>query len=556
MTRFVHPRYLASAGPDGLVRSAERLLSHLGFRDVVNVDGPGDQGGDIVARRAGELWVFQAKWKSRPTSTVGADALAEVLSARDSYGAQRAAIITNARASRALLQQRAAFSAAHLEVPIWDGALLPKLADGAHDRITRIVLHPYQEQALRFVLDDLESRSRALLVMATGLGKTFVAGQVVDRHIAENPQAQVLVVAHTKDLVAQLERALWSHLSKETPTQLVTGESPADELSGVTFSTLQTALAASRRGYRASLVVVDEAHHVGESGLYSELLELQASALQLGVTATPWRGDGFDISNAFGTASAQVSIEDGMRLGYLAAVNYRMFGDNLDWDFVRAASKHAYSIRDLNARLFLPGRDEAIADELTVSWHATVRPRGIVFCRTVEHAERMAEILRTRPHWAASRAIHAQMSKRERQMTLLNFRSGKIPLLVAVDVLNEGVDVPDVNILCFARVTHSRRIFIQQLGRGLRIRPGKAAVEVLDFVSDIRRVAALLALKEATASGDVETLHNPRRTQIEFADQDLGSLMQEWIRDAADLETRADESRLQFPDPGRFVHPS
>jgi len=118
-----------------------------------------------------------------------------------------------------------------------------------------------------------------------------------------------------------------------------------------------------------------------------------------------------------------------------------------------------------------------------------------------------------------------------------------------VDILNEGVDVPDVNIICFARVTHSRRIFVQQLGRGLRLRSGKERVTVLDFVSDLRRIAAVLNIKRELEAADVEVLPQAGPSLIEFSDQRVGSLMDEWIKDAADLETAYDEARLQFPDP-------
>ncbi|MFD4434081.1 helicase-related protein, partial [Nocardia sp. NPDC058497] len=158
-------------------------------------------------------------------------------------------------------------------------------------------------------------------------------------------------------------------------------------------------------------------------------------------------------------------------------------------------------------------------------------------------------LLRRTPNWSGALAIHAELPKRERQSRLLAFRSGEVPILTSVDILNEGVDVPDVNILCFARVTHSRRIFIQQLGRGLRLREGKERVAVLDFVSDLRRVAAALNIKRAVAdSADTEELRGITPSRVEFTDQRVASLMEEWIKDAASLETAYDEVRLQFPD--------
>jgi superfamily II DNA or RNA helicase len=118
-----------------------------------------------------------------------------------------------------------------------------------------------------------------------------------------------------------------------------------------------------------------------------------------------------------------------------------------------------------------------------------------------------------------------------------------------VDVLNEGVDVPDVNLIAFLRVTHSRRIFVQQLGRGLRLSPGKDQLKVLDFVTDIRRIAATLDLKRALEAEETEQLRLRMggRSRIEFNDNTAGTLLDHWIKDAASLETAADEVRLQFP---------
>ena len=90
-------------------------------------------------------------------------------------------------------------------------------------------------------------------------------------------------------------------------------------------------------------------------------------------------------------------------------------------------------------------------------------------------------------------------------------------MLIAVDILNEGVDVPNVNIICFARVTHSRKIFIQQLGRGLRIAEEKDKVIVLDFAADTRRLAAVKYLSDKVEDGEIEKLEM-RHNKIHFSD--------------------------------------
>lgn len=540
------------AGRDGasFARDVERLLWHTGFDSVTNVDGAGDQGADIIADRDGERWVFQCKFKS--SGAVGDDALEEVISGLRAYGASRAAVVTNAsftRGAQEAHERRARLTG--VSIRLVDGNLLEQLwADQeCAERLPRHELRPYQASAFAAVRHDLVARGRALLVLATGLGKTVVAGSCVEWIYSDRPKARVLVVAHAKELVEQLERAMWRHLSKSCPTQLLTGESRPPLLDGLTCATIQSALVYAREGYRPDFVIVDEAHHVGADSQFTELLSLCASSRVLGVTATPWRGDGFNVEDVFGQASFKVGIEEGMRLGFLCDVDYRVFADDIDWVFVRQQSRQGYSIAELNSRLFLPQRDEQIRDRLLDVWIKTPRPRGIVFCQSIEHAERMQALLQRVGMWSSAGIIHGGLSRRARQVALMDFRSGASPILIAVDVLNEGVDVPDVNIVCFARVTHSRRIFIQQLGRGLRVSAGKDRVVVLDFISDLRRAACLLKLKRQIAAGS-DVVHLPSSHRIEFEDLQVEGLMTEWMKDAADLDTASDQARLNFPDLG------
>lgn len=553
-TSFVEPGFLREQGPFGFTRQLERLALHLGFTDVVNIDGSRDQGGDLIGTRSGRRWVFQAKWKSSGPAAPGA--IEEVLNAKAYYRADHAVVVTNAHFGPQAYKRQRNLASAGIRVELWSGKELADLyADDNYTipRLPAIQLRPYQIAAFEAVISDLDSSGRALLILATGLGKTIVGGEVIARHFAADPTTKVLVVAPAKPLVEQLERALWHHLPKSVRTNLLTGDHKPDDLRGVTCATIPTALGFARSGYRPTLVMIDEAHHVGEDGQLSELLDLLKGSSQVGVTATPWRGDRFDIRGRFGEPSYTLGIEEGMRLGYLADVRYRLFLDNIDWDFVPQASQYGYTMKDLNARLFLPQRDEAIRDQLITTWRAMTEPRAIVFCRTIEHAERIAAFLSQVPQWKAAESVHAQLDRRERQLRLMRFRNGETPIITAVDILNEGVDIPDVNIICFARVTHSRRIFVQQLGRGLRLREGKSHVEALDFVSDLRRIAAVMNIHSQVAVDEIETLRLAKRgTSFEFSDQRAENLMREWIKDAASLETALDEARLQFPAPEAF----
>lgn len=533
--------------PPAFNRLIERLLWHLAFNEVSNIDGSGDGGADVIGVRNGERWVFQAK--SKRSTLVDSGAVDELRSGLQLFECNRGAVVTNGRFSKTADERSEQLRrATGVDFGLWGGAELVQLFEDEQCalRFSTPDLRPYQVEAFQAARYDLEKRNSAFLVLATGLGKTVIAGTVIDWFLSKQPNARVLVLAHTRDLVDQLERALWRHLPKDVPTQQLQGSEKPEDLPGVTVATVQTAVTYVRHGFRPDFIFIDEAHHTGEGTLFAEILNLCPDAKRLGATATPWRGDEFDVATFFGEPSYKIGIEEGMRLGYLVDVDYRLYVDNVDWNFVAEASKYSYSVGELNHRLFLPQRDERIRDELLDVWLRTIAPRAIVFCQTIDHAERLLKILQGVPAWRKAAALHDRMSKREQKTNLSKFRLGDIPLLVAVDILNEGVDVPDVNIVCFARVTHSRRIFIQQLGRGLRLSPGKTHVSVLDFVSDLKRAKAALDLR-SQVTGDSEDLVLPSSHSITFNDSKVESLLTEWLFDAASLETVADEVRLNFP---------
>jgi len=552
MTGFLSPQALLEGGPRGLSHATERALWHLGFTDVRLIDGAGDEGADLLAVRDREQWVVQCKHSSRGAiDRAGVD---DAERARSRYGADHAVVVTNTSLNATAEARRKSLGSIGINIEAWTGPTLSAIYDQMSAHVpTTYKLRKYQADAADRVEADLTGKGRALLVLATGLGKTVVGGEVIRRHLTADPDAQVLVVAHMKELVEQLEKALWRHLSKDISTQVLSGDSKPTSFHGVTVATVDSVLGLVRTGWRPSLIMIDETHHVGETGMFAQLLDLCSAAQQFGVTATPWRGDKFDITARFGQPSYSLGIAEGMAAGYLVKVDYRMFVDNLDWDFVRHASQHGYSIKELNKALFLPQRDEEIVDQLREAWRDIADPRAILFCQTIEHAERMATLLSgSDQSWRRAAYLHSGLSRQKRQVLLNAFRLGRVPVITCVDVFNEGVDVPDVNLIAFLRVTHSRRIFVQQLGRGLRLREGKESLKVLDFVTDVRRVAAGLGLRRSLAAirgGDIEelALPLPGGSQINFSDETAGSLLDYWIRDAADLETAADEVRLQFP---------
>jgi superfamily II DNA or RNA helicase len=546
---FLDGDRLARGGPRSFLLAIERLLWFLEFDDVRNIDGPHDEGGDLLALRGGYRWVFQAKWKK--TGLVPESAVEEVDAAKAFYQADRAVVATNRSMTAKAARRRDRLRGVGVRVDFWTDSALKKFAAEviAEYVPARPTPRPYQQDAIAKARQAIESDRRALVIMATGLGKTVVAGEVIDWWLHENPSDDVLIVAHVKELVRQLERSTWRHLPRWIPTQSLTGDDRPDRLSGVTCATVQSAVKAIESGWRPGLVVVDEAHHAGEGGYFQALLDGTEGSPVLGLTATPWRGDEYDIATHFGKPVFTMGIAEGMARGYLAEVDYRLFVDELDWTAVSDASERGLTVKELNRRLFLPQRDEAVVDTLRDAWQDTINPRAIVYCRTINHAEEVAQFLRE-AGWRRAACINTNLSVRDRDLMMSEFRDGRIPILTAVDIFNEGVDVPDVNILCFLRVTHSRRIFVQQLGRGLRLAPGKESVKVLDFVSDVRRIAATLDLQRSLNRLEDSEIERVELSQpmVKFSEPEIGSLMQEWLRDAAALEDADDAARLQFPE--------
>jgi superfamily II DNA or RNA helicase len=158
----------------------------------------------------------------------------------------------------------------------------------------------------------------------------------------------------------------------------------------------------------------------------------------------------------------------------------------------QSKSKKKYTIKDLNKKLFLPERDDKILDitDNDKTWNEHSIKRAIIYCASINHAQGMEDLLRERGYLA--RCLHSTLDSRESEDRLRKFRQGKIQILTAMNMLNEGVDVPEVDLIVFLRVTHSRIIFLQQLGRGLRLSEGKEKVIVLDFVADLKRIAATI----------------------------------------------------------------
>jgi len=569
---FISEQSLASISWQAFERVVCRLLLIEGYEGVRLVGQSSDHGADVIAHKNGKRWLFQIKrWKNK----VGVAVLDETLEALRVYRADIPVIVApNGFDDRAREHQRVLLSRS-VPLQLWDrAALLARVA-----RLDDKPPHPpqpreYQEQAIRVTVQAWSDNltRRAMIVMATGLGKTYTAAEIVRRIDAMKP-ARVLVLAHTNEIVYQLERAFWPFLNPSRETLVWNGyEQPeSDDLQRATlvFACLNSVAAHLDSGGELpdfDIILIDECHHVGGE-MYKRIIASTCAGAPggpflLGLTATPWRPDEIDLHAYFGEPLFTMDMVTGLKMGFLSNVDYRMYTDNINWQALPAIQGARLTPRQINRTLFITEWDNAVVRQLQRAWSEHPRPRAIVFCGTIDHAITMRDQINALGFCNAA-AIYSQtqgghsMQAWERNRILCDFQDGTVNVVCAVDVFNEGVDVPDVNLIVFQRVTHSRRIFIQQLGRGLRLAEGKQKVIVLDFVSDIRRFAAGINLKNNLEESESPAPGRPVRIRLQHTvsfrragddDPEAETFLRQWLDDVATIEDAGEDvSVLRFP---------
>ena len=551
-------------------RNLCRLLTYEGYDNVRLVGQTGDHGADVTGNKAGKKWLVQAKHWKKP---VGLDVAQETINAVYEYKADIPVIVSSNGFDAAVKSYQSTLLARKIPLQLWDSNTLVSRTKRLPDK-TYNTKEPrdYQSPAIDEIVNAYFAGdgNRALVVMATGLGKTFVAAESVRRIRANNP-CKVLVCAHTNDLVYQLEKAFWPFLKPSEKTLIWNSyERPTAEMldgADMTFACVDSVsgwIEAGKELPDYGILLVDECHHVGSS-MYDRVFDALSAgkpggSFALGLTATPWRPDETDLTQYFGEPRVTIDMVTGLNKGFLANVDYRMYTDNINWDALQNVQGHSFSPKQINRTLFINQWDDSVVYTLRDAWSEQPNPRAIVFCGTIEHALIMRDKINTLGFCKAE-AIYSgnagneyePLSQYKRNRILSDFSDGTVNVVCVVDIFNEGIDVPDVNILVFQRVTHSRRIFIQQLGRGLRISEGKDKVIVLDFVSDIRRFAAGIALKDAVTPHDTQPVRIDIPNKVTFMkvggeDPESESFLRQWLDDVAAIEdSDEDASVLRFP---------
>lgn len=344
-------------------------------------------------------------------------------------------------------------------------------------------LYPYQHECLKAIESArLSGATKALVVMATGLGKTIISAVELKSLMAKQ-RGRVLYLAHKNEILRQARAMYEAILDTDVSYGYFHGEEKHLHKVDVLFASFQT-MANWREEFLEDefrYIVIDEAHHV-PAETYQPTVEYFEADFTLGLTATPDRSDQQDITKLLGKPVFYLGLFEALAEGYLSKVDYRLMTDEIELLELNDLPVGKLSIAGLNRTIFIPKRDEEIIRIIDDRTADIVNPRMIIFCASIAHAKQIEELM---PH---ALLIHSLLPSKVRQQRVEEFRRSRSATVITIDIFNEGIDIPEANVIVFLRSTVSRTIYLQQLGRGLRRYHGKDKVLVLDFVANCERI--------------------------------------------------------------------
>jgi superfamily II DNA or RNA helicase/HKD family nuclease len=331
-------------------------------------------------------------------------------------------------------------------------------------------------EELRRLRDDGERR--ALVIAATGLGKTYLAA------FDSRGFDRVLFVAHREELLNQAADAFAAVRREDSFGFLVSGRRELDRR--MVFASVQSlgSVLADDPDALAGFdyVVIDEFHHAAAPTYLAVIARLRPTFL-LGLTATPYRGDNRDLfALCDGNVAYEIGLFAAIGYGWLAPFRYFGIADVASYgDELLNVSRTGYDAAKLTT-LFNTGERAHLAIR---NFRDHLSRAALGFCVSIAHAEYMADEFAKAGIPAL--AVHSGPGSAGRAEAISRLVRGEVRILFVVDLFNEGVDIPCVDLVMFLRPTESMTVFLQQLGRGLRTHRGKRFLTVLDFIGNYRR---------------------------------------------------------------------
>lgn len=356
--------------------------------------------------------------------------------------------------------------------------------------------YPYQQEILDRLQAEREVRGyyRNLVVAATGTGKTLISAFDY-RHFCKtsnNGKPRLLFVVHREEILKQSQSVFRAVLKDPNFGELFVGKFKPDSLDHL-FISVQTLSSQRLFDFLPAdyydFIVVDEFHHAA-APTYQGLLNHFKPRILLGLTATPERMDGKNVLDYFnGRIAAEIRLPEAIERKLLCPFQYFGVSDDVDLSSVRW-TRGGYDKNELS-NIFSLNRAvaEKRAGHIVNSLYRYVTDmnnvHGLGFCVSVEHAKFMEEYFLSKGIPCMS--LTGLSDDAERSDARSRLASGEIKFIFVVDLYNEGIDIPEVDTILFLRPTESLTIFLQQLGRGLRLSEGKECLTVLDFIGQANK---------------------------------------------------------------------
>lgn len=366
------------------------------------------------------------------------------------------------------------------------------------DDIANLDVRPYhyQQEILETLQAEREilNHNKNLVVAATGVGKTVISAFDYKNFVRENKGKvnRLLFIAHREDILVQSMKTFRTILRDRNFGGLYTGNYTPDNIDHV-FMTIQTFNSKKFDEITTSdfydFIIVDEFHHASAKSYQKLLMHYQPKIL-LGLTATPERMDGKDVLEYFdGRISTEMRLGEAIDRKLLTPFQYFCVSDELDLSKLKW-SRGGYDTNELTNILTLDKVNANRRADLVIrSLHDYISDLdeviGLGFCVSIEHAEFMANYFNEKN--IPSVAISSKCSVEERESARLGLVNGIYKFAFVVDLYNEGVDIPEINTILFLRPTDSTTVFLQQLGRGLRLSENKECLTVLDYVGQAHK---------------------------------------------------------------------
>lgn len=336
-------------------------------------------------------------------------------------------------------------------------------------------LRPYQSSAVDAVREAFRAgRRRPLLVAPTGSGKTVIFSYVTANAAAKGNRTLVLV--HRAELLNQTHAAL---TQLEVPHGLIAAGKTPDSTHLTQVASVQTLIRRLDHVRPPDLIVIDEAHHA-TAGAWATVLARWPQARVLGVTATPQRLDGKGLGQVFDDLIRGPEVADLIGQGFLCRPQY-FAPKTVCMDGVHKVAGD-FNRAEIAERM----------DKPTITGDAVIHYRKyadglpcVVFCTGIKHAEHVCQAFNAAGYRFA--VLDGTLSPEERAARVQSLGNGKLHGLVTVDIVSEGFDLPIVACAVLLRPTASLSLHLQQVGRVLRVSPGKPRAIILDHVGNCRR---------------------------------------------------------------------